>query len=72
MSCTLKVTEKSGEKKIIELIEFNNFIMDIRKLQMAMVKFYDISVHECNGRLKFVLKFDESEVIKGQKLKGLA
>lgn len=37
-----------------------------------MVKFYDIIVHECNGRLIFVLKLDESEVIKGQKLERVS
>ena len=72
VSSTLTVTKKSGEQKIIELTEFNNFIIDVRKLQMAMVKFYDISVHECNGRLIFVLKLDESELIKGQKLERVS
>ena len=37
-----------------------------------MVKFYDISVYECNGRLIFVLKLDESELIKGQKLERVS
>lgn len=65
---TLKIIEKSSKKKVIELIEVNNFIMDVCKLQRAMAKFYDMSVHECIGNLKFVIKIDESKVIKGQKL----
>jgi len=33
-----------------------------------MVMFYDMIVAECNGLLKFVIKLDESEIVKGQKL----
>lgn len=72
ISSSFTVTEKSGERKIIELTEFNNFILDVRRLQRAMVQFYDISVHECSGKLMFVLKLDESEVIKGQKLERVS
>ena len=34
-----------------------------RENLQAMVKFYDISVEEANGKLTFVIKLDEMELI---------
>lgn len=43
-------------------------MLNVQKLQQSMVVFYDMTVQECNGVLKFVIKLDESEIVKGQKL----
>ena len=37
-----------------------------------MVVFYDITTVECSGLLKFVIKLDESEIVKGQKLERVS
>ena len=37
-----------------------------------MVQFYDIMHEECNGILKFVIKLDESEIVKGQKMERVS
>ena len=55
-----------------ELNANNNFVLDVCKLQAAMVKFYGMSVVECGGTLKFVLKLDESEIVKNQKLERVS
>ena len=47
-------------------------MLNVRKLQQSMVVFYDMTVQECNGVLKFVIKLDESEIVKGQKLERVS
>ena len=37
-----------------------------------MVQFYDMIQEECNGILKFVIKLDESEIFKGQKMERVS
>ena len=46
----------------------NNFVLRLERLQSTMVQFYDMTQEECNGILKFVIKLDESEIFKGQKM----
>ena len=37
-----------------------------------MIQFYDITQEECNEILKFVIKLDESEIVKVQKMEGVS
>lgn len=64
---------KYGSKEVpFVLNASNNFVLDICRVQMAMVMFYNMSMDECRGKLQFVLKLDESEIIKGQKLERVS
>ena len=55
-----------------ELHERNNFVLHLERLQSTMVQLYDITQEECNGILKFVIKLDESEILKGQKMERVS
>ena len=55
-----------------ELHERNNFVLRLERLQSTMVQFYDMTQEECNGILKFVIKLDESEIVKGQKMERVS
>ena len=55
-----------------ELHERNNFVLRLERLQSTMVQFYDITQEECNGILKFVIKLDESEIVKGQQMERVS
>ena len=37
-----------------------------------MVQFYNITHEECNGILKVMIKLDESELVKGQKMERVS
>ena len=40
---------------------------DLQNLQKKMVRFYNITMAEVNGKLQFVLKLDECEILKQKK-----
>ena len=40
----------------------------IQALQQAMIQYYDMTVEETNGKAIFVIKLDESQVVKGQRV----
>lgn len=66
------VVENAMDSVVFILHERNNFVLDVIKIQQSMVVFYDMTVAECNGLLKFVIKLDESEIVKGQKLERVS
>lgn len=47
--------------------KFNNVYVDVQKLQEAMIRFYGLTHDECGGKVAFVLKLDECQVVKGQR-----
>ena len=47
--------------------KFNNVYIDMEELQRAMVRYYDLTLEETGGKLIFVLKLDECQVVKGQR-----
>ena len=56
--------DKGGRKCSFEYNAFNNIWMNVRKIQIAMIKYYGIKDHECEGLLKFVMKLDEAQIQK--------
>ena len=64
--------EKNNKKSIFHYTIFNNIWMDLRKIQKAMVKMYGITVDKCNGLLKFVIKLDEAQIQKCQKMERVS
>ena len=52
---------------MITLNPKNNVWVDLEKTLQAMVKFYDISIEEAHGKLVFVIKLDEMELINDEK-----
>lgn len=48
--------------------EQNNIFFELAALQRYAVQFFEVTTEECNGVLKFVLKLDECEMIKCQKV----
>ena len=48
--------------------EFNNIYIEPKKFQQVMAQNHGITTKECNGKLIFVLKLDEYQVVKGQHL----
>ena len=64
--------EKNKRKSTFHYTIYNNIWMDLRKIQIAMVKMYGITVDECNGHLKFVLKLDEAQIQKSQKMERIS
>ena len=64
--------EKQKKKSVFEYNAFNNIWMDLKKVQIAMVQLYGIGVSECNGKLIFVLKLDEAQILKGQKMERIS
>ena len=64
--------EKQKKKSSFEYSSFNNIWIDLQKIQTAMVNFYEISMSECNGKLKFVLKLDEAQILKCQKMERVS
>lgn len=61
-----------GKKKELKFNSFNNIFFDLRTLQRAMIKFYELKHEEVNGVAIFVLKLDESELLKGRKLERVS
>ena len=64
--------EKKNKKSVFEYNAFNNIWMDVRKVQIAMVHLYGINVSECDGKLIFVLKLDEAQILKCQKMERIS
>ena len=58
--------------KSFQYNQFNNVYIDAIKLQQAMVQYYGVTREECNGKLIFVLKLDECQVVKGQRLERVS
>lgn len=52
--------------------KFNSVYIDMEELQKAMVQYYDLSLEETGGKLIFVLKLDECQVVKGQRLERVS
>lgn len=64
--------EKQHKRSIFEYTIFNNIWMDLKRVQIAMVKLYKISIDECHGHLIFVLKLDEAQIQKNQKMERVS
>lgn len=52
--------------------EFNNVYIDLLKLQESMIRFYGLTQEECDSRVIFILKLDECQVVKGQRLERVS
>ena len=63
----LKGGKKNKQNEIAILNPKKNIWLDLDKTLQAMVKFYDISVEEEKGKLVFVIKLDEMELINNEK-----
>lgn len=50
----------------------NNLFVDINLLLRYMVTFYEITVEKVTCKLIIVLKLDESEIVKGQKMERVS
>ena len=46
--------------------------MDLKKVQIAMVQLYGMNVSECDGKLIFVLKLDEAQILKWKKMERIS
>ena len=64
--------EKQEKKSHFEYNAFNSIWMDLKKVQIAMVQLYGINVSECDGKLIFVLKLDEAQILKCQKMERIS
>ena len=66
---TLSSQSANNLKEVqFELHKRNNFVLCLESLQSTIVPSYNIMCEECNGILKFVIKLDESEIVKVQKI----
>ena len=52
--------------------EFNNVYIDLLKLQESMITFYGLTQEECDSKVIFILKLDECQVVKGQRLERVS
>ena len=64
--------EKQKKKCIFEYNAFKIIWMDLKKVQVVMVRLYRISVSECSGKIIFVLKLDEAHIMKCQKMEKIS
>ena len=64
--------EKQKKKSLLKYNAFNNIWMDLKKVQIAMVQLYGITVSECNEKIIFVLKLDEAQILKCQKMERIS
>ena len=60
------------EGRCISYNASNNLFVDVNQLLRYMISFYDISVEKVNAKIVVVLKLDESEIIKGQKMERVS
>ena len=51
---------------------FNNLYNDMEVLQKAMIQYYGLTIEETDGNAVFVLKLDEGQVVKGQRLERVS
>ena len=58
--------------RVYEYNKFNNVYIDMEELQRAMVRYYDLTIEETRQKLIFVLKLDECQVVKGQRLERVS
>ena len=42
--------------------------MELQQFQRRMVEFYNITLEECTGVLKFVVKLNKCEIVKEKKI----
>ena len=61
-----------GDSKTFLYNEFNNVYVDVENLQVSMIKYYGLTHSECNGKVLFVMKLDECQVVKGQRLERVS
>ena len=52
--------------------EYNNIFFDLVSLQKAMIKFHNLSHEESSRIAQFVIKLDETEIIKCKKLERVS
>lgn len=50
----------------------NNIFLDIENVLKYIIRFYKLDEHQVNGKIIIVIKLDESEIIKGQKLERVS
>ena len=58
--------------KSFQYNSFNNVYVDVEMLQRAMIKYYGLAHEECNGKVIFVLKLDECQIVKGHRLERVS
>ena len=61
-----------GKEKAKRYDEFNNIFFDLLSIQRAMIQFYRLSHEEASGLAKFVIKLDETEIVKCKKLERVS
>lgn len=61
-----------GKGKTKRYDEFNNIFFDLISIQKAMIQFYELSHEEASGLAKFVIKLDETEIVKCKKLERVS
>ena len=61
-----------GKEKAKRYDEFNNIFFDIVSFYKAMIQFYKLSHEESFGIVKFVIKLDETKIVKCKKLERVS
>ena len=61
-----------GQKRDLKFDEFNSIFFDLRTLQREMIKFYELEHSEVNGVAIFVIKLDESDIVKNKKIERVS
>ena len=61
-----------GKEKEKRYDQYNNIFFDLNSIQKAMIKFYKLSHEEASGVAKFVIKLDETEIVKCRKLERVS
>ena len=61
-----------GNKSQLKFDQYNNIFFNLQTLQKCMIKFYNLSHEEAKGVAKFVIKLDESEILKNKKLERVS
>ena len=64
--------EKGGKKSSFEYNEYNNTWMNIKKAQSFMVRYYSIRGQDYEEKLVFVMKLDEAQIQKCQKMERIS
>ena len=66
---TAVYTSKSKPKRCDE---YNNIFFDLTLIQKAMMRFYNLSHEKAKAVVKFVIKLDETEIVKCNKLERVS
>ena len=61
-----------GKEKEKRYDEYNNIFFDLTSIQKAMIRFYKLSHEEASGVAKFVIKLDETKIVKCKKLERVS